>query len=75
MPRYTFGADSKALDPWGIRRQVGPKSIVEADTYRIDSGYVTFIRNDKPFLSVPFSKAPVVAELDETDDLPITFVE
>ncbi|WP_155726839.1 hypothetical protein [Mycobacterium avium] len=75
MPRYTFGADAKAADPWGIRRQVGPKSIVEADTYRIDSGYVTFLRGDKPFLSVPFSKAPIVAELSEKNEVPITFEE
>lgn len=75
MPRYTFGASSQALDPWGIRRRVGAKSVVEADGYRIDSGYVTFLRGDKPFLSVPFEKAPVVAELDDNNDLPITFVE
>lgn len=63
MPRYTYGAiDKKA------------KTVVEADTYRIDSGYVTFLRDDKPFLSVPFSKAPIVAELDADGELPVSFI-
>ncbi|UXA05705.1 hypothetical protein KXD96_22795 [Mycobacterium sp. SMC-2] len=75
MPRYTYGALSEPVDPFGFRRRVGAKTVVLADSYRIDSGYVTFIRDDKPFLSVPFSKAPVVAELDDNNDIPITFVE
>lgn len=75
MPRYTYGAMSEPLDPFGFRRRVGAKTVVEADSYRIDSGYVTFLRGDKPFLSVPFSKVPVVAELSEKNEVPITFEE
>ena len=72
MARYTFGAEQQNLDPWGIRKALGPITVVEADSYRIDPGFVTFVRGDKAFLSIPHSKVSVVAELTDDNDLPFT---
>ncbi len=75
MKRYTFGAERFNLDPWGIRTAAGPASIVEAEGYRIDRGFVTFYRDGADFLSLPHSRVALVAELDAENGLPLTYQE
>ena len=65
MRRFTFGA----LDN---RFPQETKTLVEADDYEIGDGFVSFIRDGKKFLSLPFSKVGVVAELTDDNDLPFT---
>ncbi len=67
MKRFTFGAQSVSLDPWNIRKATSPLSVVEADSYTIGEGFVTFLRQGGPFLSIPVSKVGMVGELGEDD--------
>ncbi|QZT56726.1 hypothetical protein [Mycolicibacterium austroafricanum] len=62
---------SANADPWGLRKIQGPQIVIEADDYRIGEGFVTFLRGDKAFLSMPVSKVGLVAELTEDNELPL----
>ncbi len=65
MPRYGFGPDSKNLD------------VVEADNYKIDGSFITFLRGDTAILSTPLAHMEnvqwnIVGQLDDNDHLPFT---
>ncbi len=76
MAKFAFVKLSANSDPWGIGPKVqGPKLVVEADAYRIDPGFVTFLRGGEPFVSVPHSKVGVVETLGDDDSSPIQMLE
>jgi len=68
MKRFTFGALTQNEDPWGIRKRVGPLTVVEADRYRIEEGFVTFSRGEEDVLSVPISRVSIVSELNDNNE-------
>ena len=55
MPRYTIGAQptKDASGNPGAPQMV----IIEADTYVIDNNFVTFLKDRRPIISVPFLKS------------------
>lgn len=66
MPTFVFQTMSAQSDPWNIGpRIMGPRLAVEADEYRVDPGYITFLRDGKPYVSIPNSKVGAVDTLDE----------
>ncbi len=69
MPRYTIGAQptQDASGKPGAPQMV----IIEADTYVIDNSFVTFLKDRRPIISVPFLKIGVVAELDANNQTPL----
>ena len=69
MPRYTIGAQptKDAAGNPGAPQMV----IIEADTYVIDNSFVTFLKDRRPIISVPFLKIGIVAELDQNNQTPL----
>lgn len=70
MPRYTIGAQHTHQTPAGTS-PAGQMAVIEADTYVIDNNFVTFIKDRRPIISVPFLKVGLVAELDDNDQIPL----
>ena len=69
MPRYTIGAQP-TKDASGANA-AAQMVIVEADTFVIDNGFVTFLKDRRPIISVPFLKIGIVAELDHNNQTPL----
>lgn len=64
MARFTWGA----FDDGRSRVGLGPMTVVEADRYVIEGGFVTFIRGEENIVSVPDRKVAVVSKLDDDNN-------
>lgn len=72
MKTFSIGQMSAKSDPWDIGPRIkGPHIVIDADSYFIAEGFVTFVRNGENFVSVPVSRVGTVGEVlaDHTNPL------
>ncbi|ETZ44229.1 MULTISPECIES: hypothetical protein [Mycobacterium avium complex (MAC)] len=62
MARFSWGG----VDDGGpVRGNLAAITVVEADRYVIDGGFVTFVLNEENIVSVPERKVAVVSKLND----------
>lgn len=71
MPRFTWGGFTDGR-PGSSR--LAAITVVEADRYVIEGGYVTFILDEEAILSVPDREIKMISKLDD-DNNPVWSVE
>lgn len=65
MARFSWGA----FEDGRARAGLGPITVVEADRYVIEGGFVTFVRGEENIVSVPERKVAVVSKLDDDNNV------